>query len=190
MQSTRLSSLMRLFSVVCELAKREHQSAMLRHRVILSTSSAYFHFRAFFLIVIFLVTAIQCQRRGFSHRRYQPPSFPFQPIFLPPSSFWQPRPIHDHIPQQQGEIINSNCPSVHVNRITDDGWYGVITLKSQYTTKNASVEIEFDHFVIAFVVILLLSLLLLNVPVHFRMTSLTRHHVRTKYSQSSALTRK
>lgn len=148
----------------------------------------YFHFRAFFLIVI--VTTIQCQRRGFPHGRNRVPSFPIQPMFPPPSSFWHQPPNHNHIPQQQEQIINSNCPSVHVNRVTDDGWYGAITSKSQSAAKNVSVEIEFDHFVIAFVVILLPAFFLFNISVYFRMTWRTRRLVITKFLQSSMLKRR
>jgi hypothetical protein len=126
---------------------------------ILSTNDAHFCFRALF-ILIFLVTSTQCQRRGFSsHRRHnhhhRPPPPPHQPPPIFPS-FWHQPYTRNHVQQEEAIITNSNCPSVHVNRvIEDEGWYGVLSLQSQSSANNVSIEIQFDEFVVAFVVNLL-----------------------------------
>jgi hypothetical protein len=123
-----------------------------------STNDAHFCFRALF-ILIFLVTSTQCQRRGFSHRRHYhhrpPPPHSLPPIFPPQQQpfLWHQHYTRNHVLQQEAIITNSNCPFVHINRvIADEGWYGMLSLESQFSANNISIEIQFDDFVVAFVV--------------------------------------
>lgn len=118
-----------------------------------------------FILVCITTSAVQCQRRGFSHRRHRPQfPMPLPPIFQPPSHAWQQFsnnqdfraefPSFNKINQRENlpPELENDCPFVHVKKVTSDGFYGMISFKNQFAAENVSIEIEFEDFILAFVV--------------------------------------
>lgn len=124
------------------------------------TRAASFRIIAQLIFFVFLISAFQCQRRGFSRRRFQPPPMPLPPMFPPSFPFWyqnQENPFNHNQIIQREEIIpelipKSECPFVHIKKVTSDGLYGMVSFKNQFLAEGVSIEIEFDKFIVAFVV--------------------------------------
>jgi hypothetical protein len=55
------------------------------------------------------------------------------------------------VPREE-RVPESDCPYVHIKKITSEGLYGMVSFKNQFQTENVTIEIEFDDFIVAFVV--------------------------------------
>lgn len=116
------------------------------------------------IFFVILMSAVQCQRRIFSRRRHhhRPPLMPLPPLFPPSSPVWPQHQINERqypdysnynqIAQREERTPESDCPYVHIKKITTDGLYGMISFKNQFETENVTIELEFDENILAFVV--------------------------------------